>query len=221
MNVCCDKAPLEDIRERFDSTFLTSKLQVITGKEGGGTYREGLCTYMDLLYKENSADGDDGIERGIILVGASSQSPLPHKPSTPKETVLSPSSLNQSISNDDKLSENNKTTDETKEGRPVVRSPEPRSDPLMEAIEKAKRLHDVSRVLVINLREDICEGDIIYENEGEYKERRGLGQESLPPKGNEKRCSEVVATITMSLTTAHNEVRYAKIRGIPVVTAIM
>jgi hypothetical protein len=44
--------------------------------------------------------------------------------------------------------------------------------------------------LLIDLREDICEGDIIYENEGEYKERRGLGQESLPPKENEKRCSE-------------------------------
>jgi hypothetical protein len=46
-----------------------SDYQVITGKEGGGTYREGLCMYMDLLYRENSEDGDDGIERGIIVVG--------------------------------------------------------------------------------------------------------------------------------------------------------
>jgi hypothetical protein len=88
----------------------------------------------------------------FIILGASSQSPLPHKASTPfsREFTVSPSPPNPSTSNDYKLSENDRTTDEIKECRTVARAPEPRSDPLMEAIEKAKRLHDVNRVLVIS-----------------------------------------------------------------------
>jgi hypothetical protein len=43
---------------------------------------------------------------------------------------------------------------------------------------------------LIDLSEDIREGEIIYENEGDYKERRGLRQKSLLLKETEERCSE-------------------------------